>query len=476
MLATLLACLPVVAPAADPQVAGHGSTSYRRPGESDEACADALRRAVEDALHRALASKLTREQMEQYDPQIRTSILPIAQTIVASWTVVDQRDEDRTCEVTISARVDEAKLRENLDLIGFSMDVKSRRSVAVLIDEYFANDIPPTNEPMVSSVTERTKSDSRHDVEVPGYLLTAAGQKAAAEVAKETPPATPILPPGFGPDGSGPSLSSDDYYESKRSKEFQERIVEYFPREVIQRPRTNPVSAASVSAALLARDVRLLDAGQVAGLRARLVGADGMLLSTIADPATLSTRATQAGAMIGADAMMIGTTAIIYSGDVGGQHKAEATLALRVVDTTTGDIVGYATFVEKGMGGNSEAAASAAAQRVGDAVGAYLGEQLFQYWKSRDEKGVEIQLNLVGVTSTRLSLTVSDALAQVKGAEDIEQRVFDRTSGVMSFTLTTKEPLGAFKSSVLRALYAIPELAGMEDEASIGSNWNLVVH
>jgi len=138
------------------------------------------------------------------------------------------------------------------------------------------------------------------------------------------------------------------------------------------------VSAAAIGAELLERDVRLIDAGQAAGVRDRLVGPGGLLLEVLSDPATLSSRAVQSGAMAGADAMMVGTTAIVYSGESAGRHKAEATIAVRIVDTATGDIVAYATMTEIGLGSNSEAAASAAAERLGAAVGEQLGEQLFQ--------------------------------------------------------------------------------------------------
>ncbi len=306
-------------------------------------------------------------------------------------------------------------------------------------------------------------------------MLTAAGQAAAAEAAAETPPATNILPEGFGPSGGDRPSSSNDYYESKRTKQFEESVVEYFPQEIISRPRANPVSAAAIGSALLQRDVRLMDATQVASIRSEMIGDDGLLLSVLSDPVSISNRAMRIGAMSGTDAVLVGTTAIVYSGMSGSRHKAEATLAVRLVDTTTGDIVAYATATEVGLGSNSEAAANTAAERLGAGLGQDLGEQLFQYWRNRDEKGLEISVNLIGVTSTKLSLAISDAVGGVEGAKSVEQRVFDRTSGLLSYTVTTKRPLGEFKNDLLRALYTLPELNTLEEEASVGSNWNFVV-
>ena len=459
---------------------GQGSAAFQKKKQSPGARDDALRAALQDAVRKALADKLTREQLLTYNEAIETQVLPLAKALVSRYSVVDERVRNKLWEVTVRAQVDEEMLMENLELIGFDMDVGSRRSVAVVIEEYYSSDLPPNGKPFVSRVTEREKSDSRHDVEVPGHLLTAAGQAAAAEAATTAlPPATNLLPEGFGPSGTqGLPLASpgEDYFESKRTKQFEERVVEYFPPEVIERPRPDPASAAAIGRALLERDVRLIDAGRAASIRDEMIGADGWLLPVLSDPVALSSRSMKLGAMAGTDAVMVGTTAIVYSGMSGARHKAEATLSVRIVDTSTGDIVAYTTATEVGLGTNSEAAASAAADRLGTRLGKEMGEQLFQYWRDRDEKGVEISLNMVGVTSTPTSLAIGDALKRVKGSKSVTQRFYDRTSGLLVLTVTTKRPLGEYKGDLLRALYEIPELQTMEEEASVGANWNLVVH
>ncbi len=484
MIATLLTLVALLVPTAhadDIEVSAQGSVAYRKKKDVATARDDALRAALADAVRKALSDKLTREQLLKHNEQLEAEVLPLAKALVTRYDIVDERNQAKAkvYEIVLNAHVDSELLGENLDMIGMSMDVGSRRSIAVVIDEYFSNDLPPSNDPMISKVTSTSKTDTRHDVELPGHLLTAAGQAAAAEAVANGPaPATPILPPGFGPSaGSMPALggADNDYFESKRTKAFEEKVVEYFPREVIERPRPNPVSAAAVSARLLERDVRLMDGGQVATIRSELVGDQGLLLPVLSDPVTLSSRAMRIGAMSGTDAMMVGTTAIVYSGTSGARHKAEATLAVRIVDTATGDIVAYATTTEVGLGSNSEAAASAAAERLGQRVGDELGEQLFQYWRKRDEKGLEVSVNLVGVKSTQLTITLLDALKAVNGTKGVEQRIFDRESGLLSYTVTTKRPLAEFKSDVLRALYAVPDLASMEEEASVGANWNFVV-
>ena len=467
---------PELAHADDIEVSGQGSVRYKKR-DQNVARDDALRKALQDAVRRALADKLTTEQMVQYERKINDQIMPVAKALVPRYDIVDERDHRKVYEVVVNAYVDGDLLQDNLDKIGFSMDVGSRRSIAVVIDEYFGNDLPPSNEPMVSKVTTTTTTDKGHEVRVPAHLLTAEGQEAEAAAVRygRKNQATPILPSGFGASPDAIAGVDNDYFEAKNTKQFQERVLEYFPAEVIRRPRANPVSAGSVSAQLLARDVRLMDGGRVADIRNTLVGTEGLLLPVLADPAELSRRAMKAGALAGTDAIMVGTTAIIYSGTSGARHKAEATLALRIVDTTTGDIVAYTTTTEVGLASNAEAAADAAADRLGQRVGKDLGEQLFQYWRNRDEKGLEISLNLVGIESTKLSIDVLDKIKGIDGAGGVEQRLFDRQSGLLSYTITTKRSLQDFKTDVLRALYTLPELASLEEEMSVGANWNFVV-
>lgn len=474
-------------------MSGQGTAAFKAKKDSEPARRDAEREAIADALRKALAKKLTREQAQQYAAQIETDVLPVAMTYVTRHQIVDQQERDKVWTVTVKAFFDDDTLAANLDAIGFSQDVGSRRTVAVLIDEFFSNDLPPRNEPLVAKemVTYSVDASSSREVDASASSSTRAAadrqSSGSASYSAGGGSAGYGGASGYAASGSAAGQSSASAsYDSSRDAAYSERqnsaynaffqsVKEYFPPDVVKTPRNDPASAAAIAEQLLQRDVRLADRSTVSKVREGLVGPDGLLMSVVADPATLSVRAMKLGSMNGVDAMMTGTTAIVYNGERGGRHSATASLAIKIVDSATGDIVASATTQATGLGANSEAAATAAAQRLGASIGMTLGDQLFQYWKKRDEKGIELSLRFVGITSTRTNLALEDALRNVQGTEDVMQRAFDRTSGLAEFVVTTRRPINEYRSDMLRALYGVPDFANLEEETSIGTNLNFTV-
>lgn len=498
LLPLLLVALPSSVFAGEFPMAGQGSSSYKAKKDSMAAREDAISRAIADALAKALTSKVTRTQMEKFDTILQTQVYPTAKSFVERYEIVDEKNVDNTYSVVIKAYFDDDSLRANLDAVGFSMDVGSRRTVAVIIDEYFQNDLPPSNQPMVSrdstthsidaSYDHSVVADSAHAGQASSYdASSSAGSAAAAAAASASgrggsAAASASAAASYQQSGvaasSSAEVSSSSFVAAEAAdyNELYQHVTEYFPPAALSQPMTDPASAAAIGSRLLSRDVRLADAGMVSDIRTRIVGQDGLLLTALRDPTALSARAMSIGAGFGVDAIMVGTTFIVYDGEQGGRHQATASLAVRIVDTSTGDILGSAVQSIGGAAGDSRAAAMVAAQRLGTALGDQLGEQLFTYWKKRDEKGVEVSLRIVGVTSTRLTLALETALTGVEGASDVTQRAFDRTSGLAEYVVTTRRNLGEFRRDLLKALYTIPELANLEDESSVGTNWNFVAH
>jgi len=468
---------PSVADAGEFSMSGRGEATYKKKKDAVKAREDAIRAALGDALYKALSDRVPADVLSANQAKIQQEVLPLVSTWVAHYEIADESDRDKTYTVVLSASFDEDTLAANLDNMGFSQDVGSRRTVAVMVDEFFSNDLPPNNEPMVS------KSVTTHSVDAT-YDASSSSENSASASGSSSQSAAAMAVGRGGAAAYGASSDSEHASSSHSAaeaeqhaaySEFYQNIVEYFPPTVIKKPRTNPVSAAGISAQLLKRDVRLVNPEMVNTVRNDLIGSNGMLLEVMKDPATLARRAAMMGNQYNVDAMMVGTTAIVYNGEKNGRHNATATLSVQIVDTTTGDIVSYTTRTATGLGANSEAAADAAAQRLGETIGMDMGDQLFDYWKSRDEKGMEITFRVAGVDSTRLNLLLADTLAAVDGAVDVQQRNFDRTAGVTEYVITTKAQLTTFKNDILRALYGVPDFANLEEEASMGSNWNFVV-
>jgi len=480
-LATILAAYsPTAVSAGEIEVGGAGSVSHLPGMLTEKVRQDGIQRALEDALLRAVTQSITETQLMAHQQTITRDLLPIASSMATTYAVQSEQKSLRQHTVVLAATFDEDKLRSNLEGLGISMDVRSRRSVAVVIDEYFSVDLPPTTEPMVQKVTERTTTQSRGQVEMPGYMMGGEGDSIqSAILAAQTGASSGANIEGGGGDAMGllPSSYTDPgsdistYFQSQREKKFEEKVVEYFPPAVIERPRANPSSAAGITAHLLDRDVRVIDSTRIASIRTSILGDSGLLASVVADPATLSRRTAKAGAMADSDAVLVGTTAIIYMGTSGTKHKCEASLTARIVDTSTGDILATISETEVGLANSSEGAAEAAGKRLGDAVGEVLSAQLVDYYRKREAKGSEVTVTIVGVTSTANALKLTDLLGTVRGADDVQQRLFDRSSGLLVLTLTTTGKLAEVKMDALRTFYKDPALQGLEEETSLGAAW-----
>ena len=473
--------------------AGTAEVQYKRKKDSMAARSDAIEAATAAAVMKALPEFMPRDVFDENQSRLKSELLPTASALVHRTEVVSEKDRDKTYIVVVRAWIDEKVLAAALESMGLSQDVASRRTIAVIIDEYYAGDSAPSNEPMVAKELEirsvtygstdtldaqaSSEVDAGYEADVSAKSQASAKQNTRIRIgtdsARDTASASGSA--SYNDDSKAHYNSSDEAALSARSEEayssFSLKLKENFPPESLRQPRPDPASAAAIGAQLLGRDCRLSDDGAVRKMRSSLAGENGLLADLIADPSALSSKAALLGAKYGVDALLVGTTAIVYNGEERGGHAATANLAVRIVDTATGDIVAYAVRNNRGLGADSQSAATTAAARLGDALGQDLGDQLFEYWKKRDEKGIEISLRFVGVDSTRLNLLVEDLLRGVEGIEAVEQRLFDRGTGIAEYALTTRRSMTAFKSDVLRRLYSDPAFANLEEELALGSKW-----
>lgn len=485
--------IPQFVQADDLILAGTADVSYKRKKDSLLARTDAIEAATADAVKKALHEFVPKDLLDTKGTEIEAAILPTASALVLRREIVSEKDRDKVYSVVVRAWIDREGLKSALAAAGVSQEVGSRRTIAVVIDEYYAGDAAPSAEPMVAreleinSVqfgrTDTLDASSSSNVDA-GYSADVEG-RASIEGKRDTAIRVEGASGSDHAELSGSATYDDKtkaHYKSgdasnleARSEQayssFAMKLKENFPPEALRQPRPNSSTAAAISARLLKRDCRLSDDASVREMRSALVGSDGVLADLVADPLKLSTKASGLRAAYGVDAVMIGTAAIIYNGEERGGHKATANLAVRIVDTSTGDIVAYAVRNNAGFAGDSQSAATAAGARLGDLLGQDLGDQLFAYWKFRDEHGVEIALQLVGVTSTRMNLRAEDILRAVPGVSGVEQRVFDRAAGVSEYVITTKESPTELKSAILRGFFADSNFANLEEELAIGSTW-----
>lgn len=599
--------LPGEAIAKDIVLTGRGTATYKRKKDMMNAREDAIEGALVDAVRKGLQKFVSPEVLEENKDTVENELLPTAAALVKKYEIVNEKDRDKTYEVIVKARIDEEALQTNLTSLGISQDVGSRKSIAILIEEYATGDVAPSSEPVVSetidihtvdashshTIDANTQQDvragSRQKQDVRANSSASAHQKqdvranssanadysrsdsasrsdsseysdqgeydrkaSAKGKYKESGKASGAASySGSGGSGSargsvkhkesgsfsGKSSASGSHdrsgssssaarsassenasasqqasysdqssasasqkasysdqssasafyrdnsstsYDEDENSEYHElsmSVTKYLPPEALRQPRPDPVSAGKIGEFLLDRDVKLVDSGVLNKVRDGLVGADGVLINEI-DNQTLSTRALELGSQHGFDAMMVGVAAItrVEGAEQNGNFAASATLSVRVVDCATGDIVAMTVSTQRGKGDSFNAAADNSARRLGTVLGGKLGNQLFDYWKKRKEKGIEVTIRLrASALSTRLKIALSDAISGVEGADNVEERSYDKANGIIEYTVTTRRNLTQFKNDMFRSMFNQPALENVEEQMSLGTNWNLVL-
>ncbi len=504
------------------ELTGSGSASYKKKKDAMRAREDAIEAAIITAVRKGLQKFVSPDIYDKNKDTIENELLPTAVALVKSYDVISEKERDKTYTVIIKAKIDQGGLQSNLQSLGISQDVGSRKSIAILIQEYATGDYAPSNEPVVAEKIDihtidagsqnnvQASSSEQNDVQAKSSSSessrSSSRARASGSASRSGSVSASVRGRGGSASGSARSSSrasfsgssarsassssrdsasfsdnsskSADFSDtsSTHHKEMKMSVTKYLPPEKMRQPRPDPVSAARIGSMLMKKDVRLVDADVLNKVRDGLVGQGGLLIDI--DNATLSRQALEMGSQYGFDAMMVGVTAITRddSNESGGQFAANATLAVRIVDAATGDIVAMEVSQQRGLGSTFNQSADASATRLGDILGKQLGDQLFQYWKKRAEKGFEITVRLkADALSTRLKIALSDALTGIEGAEDVSERIFDKANGIVEYTVTTKRQLTKFKNDMFRSLYSQSALENVEEEMSLGTNWNLVL-
>ena len=466
---------------------GSGEASYTKKKQMMNAREDAIEIAIQGAVEKGLEKFATPDQLKENADAIETEILLTAPALITRYEIVSEKDRDKTITIIIKAYMDDEMLQANLDSIGVSSDVSSRRTIAILIDEYVQGDVAPSNEPVVSEKLEISSVDasSSHSVSAKQKNDVASSSRSRSN------DRAVVAYQGYGEAAYGASdssSSSSNYHRDKSSASYDEEsqkeysafnmsLTKYFPPEALKQPRADAVSSVSIASVLIERDVRLVDASTIEKVRSGLVE-DGALSVGFLPPEELSQKAMEFGSEYGFDAIMIGTTIITRddTSEAKGIDRANATLAVKIIDTATGDIVASQVTNQNGKGTTFSQAADSSADRLGNVLGQDLGDQLFKYWKNRDEKGMEITIIVqVNDPSTKLKIAVTDALQSVDGATNVTERKFDKTNGIIEYTITTKRPMTDVKNDCIRAFMKQSSLDGLEEEKSLGSLWTFSI-
>ncbi|MBK6734072.1 MAG: hypothetical protein IPG61_08255 [bacterium] len=511
-LVALLLGLPAAAWAEFKPCTGYGEAPIQnKKRESIDSAFEAARTAaVRDALELAVRSYVSETTFESQRDVIETRILRAAAGYVEDVRIVgDQNDQNKIYRITITCEVNMDKIREVIKGTGLEDGRVSRRSIMVLVDEYFQADIAPDATPPVKRIvvvngeiqSEHTEGSSKGNLNVKntpaeGGSATPSRNGRDGQAGSQAPrtlpagwtqvtfprqaPALKEIPemerlrkfkPASKPGASAEAQTESHFEHSMNAAAFSMKCVEYFPPESVKFRNQDPASAAAISEKLLERDIRLLSSEETIAVREYLIGGEGNLAGQVDNDLNARAFALVAGERYGADAVMVGSTSILYEGVTDdGMHWSTAQLAIKIVDCFSGEILSSTAVQESGTDRTAQGSAFRAATRLGAVAGLRLAEQLHTYFRERDENGVHLVLEIEDVPSPTAKNALVAQLDQTPAVSDVDERKWDRASAHLTVYLTYKGRITMFKRKFQETLGDEPGLPPLEEDSSLFNN------
>lgn len=216
----------------------------------------------------------------------------------------------------------------------------------------------------------------------------------------------------------------DEYWwESGLPKESQEAV-------------DDPASAARIAERFLAKGFSLVDAETVKKLRA----SEMMTMDDLMNNGDAIVRlAQQAAAEYGAEVLILGTCKAEPVSVVGGKYTASATFSAKIVDASTGALMGTKQYSQNGVGASPEQARSESGGRAGDGVSETLVTQVVQYWQDKANNGMDYLIKLYNVDSfIQQGMKFMTGLKNVAGVTHAKKRTWDEKLHRMEIDITYK--------------------------------------
>ena len=218
---------------------GNDLSKYK---ELREVWPSAERNAAQNALLKEYKSMLLEEDVNKYIDLLKSDIFPIAEGFITDKQIMSQEVQSTgklILRFKMSVNIEEFK--KALEDIGVSFDVKSRKSVMILIEEFFKPDYIPSNKgPLKKEVIKREKLDMKeYDKSVisseRGEVISDKGE---AFQSKE---------------------DLDELYMLEMKREREKIVREYFPPDLSGSKIEMSAAMAEIGKLLLEKDVNIID-------------------------------------------------------------------------------------------------------------------------------------------------------------------------------------------------------------------------
>lgn len=198
----------------------------------------------------------------------------------------------------------------------------------------------------------------------------------------------------------------------------------------------DPASAARIAERFLGRGFALVDAETVKKLRS----SEMLVMDDLMNSGDAIVRiAQQAAAEYGAEVLILGTCKAEPASLVGGKYTATATFTAKIVDASTGALMGTKQYSQSGVGISPEQARSESGARAGDGVSQVLIDQVLQYWQDKSNNGMDYVIKLYNVDSfVQQGMKFITGLKSIGGVTHAKKRSWDEKLRRLEIDLTYK--------------------------------------
>jgi hypothetical protein len=276
----------------------------------------------------------------------------------------------------------------------------------------------------------------------------------------DRPVASSTLTPGKTPADVGASLQGGD-------SEFLIKYKDHFPDLP---PVSNGSAVPAFLKALREHDYQVVDE-EARTIREQRIG---VMRDYISNPSHVGALAKDLGATRNVRWLILGGTKAVARVPSGNRFVADAVMVVRVVDTSTGEIIASEEGTKSIEETSYYTALSSAAATVARALGDRVATQMSEYQKRRDEQGTRMLVNLYGVSSAQTALAFDAYLKSLPRVTAVEQLNFDGTNGLLELNVAFRGTAADLSRLVFDQPIRQPELGEVRLQHSGGGALDFV--
>jgi hypothetical protein len=218
--------------------------------------------------------------------------------------------------------------------------------------------------------------------------------------------------------------------------------------------------------ALRERDYYVIDKQIADEIRATRIG---VMADFMAKPTEIAHLAKELGAKHNARWLVLGGVRVVGADSFGVSSIARAGMMIRVIDTSTGEIVATSAIPSKVVEETSRSAAMrVAAVKITDVVALDVLSQLGTYENRRNALGQRLSVKLFSVPNARVVAEFTSLIKAITGVTEVNEASFDRMNGLLELDVAFQGKSEDLRNTILVASNKVTSLHTLDLYQSSG--------